>query len=371
MNVLIAVDSFKGTISSVEASEIIKHAIKNSGFQGDILTYPQADGGEGSLDIVKSLLGGNYIDVEVMGPCLTNIKTHYLLVNDVAYIESALVVGYVMNDGLTILNRTSEGLGMLIKDAVIHGAKEINIFLGGSCTSDAGLGMLYALGVKFFDKEDKTIYPLPEIYNSINRIDKEELSLYKDIKFNAITDVNNPFVGEKGANKTFAKQKGASKEEINILEEGFNQIVKVIDSQFKDDIRNRKGYGAAGGISMALNYFLDAPILKGSDYFIKLTSLEKVIKDVDYVITGEGKLDRTSFDGKVISSIISLAKKNHKEAILIVGKSELSIEECHKLGINHLLIINQEEKDMDILKKTAKVDLYNKTLDFWNNYINK
>lgn len=207
MSILIAIDSFKGTLSSIEGSNIIKQAIVDSGFQGEVIAAPQADGGEGSLDIVKSVLGGDYIDVEVMGPCLTNIKTHYLMVGDKAYIESALVLGYMLNDGLTILNRTSEGLGMVIKDAIIRGASEINIFLGGSCTNDAGLGMLYALGAKFIDEDNKSLYPLPEIYNSISRIDIEGLYPYKDIKINAIVDVNNPFTGPTGASKTFARQK--------------------------------------------------------------------------------------------------------------------------------------------------------------------
>ena len=369
MDILIAVDSFKGTISSIEGCEIINKAIRDSHFQGETFIAPQADGGEGSLDIVKSVLGGEYINVEVMGPCLTNINTHYLLIGDKAYIESALVLGYMMNDGLTILNRTSEGLGMAIKDAIIHGAKEINIFLGGSCTNDAGLGMLYSLGARFFDKDDKSLYPLPEIYSSINRIDIEGLNLYKDIIFNAITDVNNPFTGNNGASKTFARQKGASEEEIALLEEGFNNLVDIIHNQYKDDIRNRSSYGAAGGISMALNYFLNAPLIKGSDYFKELTNLNNVIKEVDCVITGEGKLDHTSFNGKVVSSIIDLTKKYHKKVILVVGKVDLSNEECNKLGIDHLLVINQEEKDINIIKQTAKRDLYDKVIDYFKNTV--
>ena len=369
MNVLIAIDSFKGTLSSIEGSNIIKQAIVDSGFQGEVIVAPQADGGEGSLDIVKSVLGGDYIDVEVMGPCLTNIKTHYLMVGDKAYIESALVLGYMLNDGLTILNRTSEGLGMVIKDAIIHGAKEINIFLGGSCTNDAGLGMLYALGAKFYGEDNKPLYPLPEIYNSISRIDIEGLYLYKDIKINAIVDVNNPFTGPNGASKTFAKQKGATNEEINILEEGFAHLVDVVKKQFKKDIGNRTGYGAAGGISMALSHFLKAPLIKGSEYFIELTNLNNIIKEVDLVITGEGKLDKTSFGGKVVSSIIDLAKKNNKEVVLIVGKSDLSSEECTRLGINHLIVVNQEEKDISVLKKTAKKDLYNKSLIYFKDFL--
>lgn len=365
MNVLIAIDSFKGTFSSIEGCEIIKQAIYDSGFTGKVFAIPQADGGEGSLDIVKSVLGGKDIEVEVMGPCLTNIKTHYLLVDDKAYIESALVLGYTLNDGLTILNRTSEGLGTLIKDAIIRGAKEINIFLGGSCTNDAGLGMLYALGAKFFDKENKALYPLPEIYNSIDRIDVEGLNLYKDIKINAIVDVDNPFIGNIGASKTFAKQKGATDEEINILEDGFIHLVDIIKNQYKEDIGYRSGYGASGGISMALNYFLNAPLYKGSEYFTKLTNLNNYIKEVDYVITGEGKLDHTSFNGKVVSSVISLSNKYHKEVLLIVGKIDLSKEECNKLGIKHLLIMNQEEKDIDVIKLTAKNDLYTKTLEYF------
>ena len=369
MNILIAIDSFKGTISSIEGCEIINKAIKDSHFQGETFIAPQADGGEGSLDIVKSVLGGEYINIEVMGPCLTNINTHYLLIGDKAYIESALVLGYMMNDGLTILNRTSEGLGTVIKDAIIHGAKQFNIFRGGSCTNDAGLGMLYALGARFFDKDNKSLYPLPEIYNLITRIDVEGLNLYKDIEFNAIVDVNNPFIGDKGASKTFAKQKGATIEEINQLENGFIKIVDIIHNQYKDDIRNRSSYGAAGGISMALNYFLNAPLIKGSDYFIKLTNLNNIIKEVDYVITGEGKLDQTSFNGKVVSSIIDLTKKHHKKVMLVVGKSDLSNEECIKLGIDHLIVINQEEKDINIIKQTAKKDLYDKLIDYFKNTI--
>ena len=271
----------------------------------------------------------------------------------------------LFNDGLTILNRTSEGLGMVIKDAIIHGAKEINIFLGGSCTNDAGLGMLYALGAKFYDEDNKPIYPLPEIYNSINRIDIKGLYLYKDIKINAIVDVNNPFIGPNGASKTFARQKGATNEEINILEEGLVHLVDVIKNQYGDDIGDRTSYGAAGGISMALNHFLNAPLIKGSEYFIELTNLNNIIKEVDIVITGEGKLDKTSFDGKVVSSIVDLSKKYDKEVTLIVGKSDLSSEECTRLGINHLVVINQEEKDIRVLKKNAKKDLYNRTLELF------
>ena len=369
MNVLIAIDSFKGTLSSIEGSNIIKQAIIDSGFQGEVFAAPQADGGEGSLDIVKSVLGGEYIDVEVMGPCLTNIKTHYLMVGDKAYIESSLVLGYMLNDGLTILNRTSEGLGMVIKDAIIHGAREVNIFLGGSCTNDAGLGMLYALGAKFIDEDNKSLYPLPEIYNSVSRIDIEGLYPYKDIKINAIVDVNNPFVGINGASKTFAKQKGGSDEEIKILEEGFIHLVDIIKNQFKEDISKRTSYGVAGGISMALDYFLNATLIKGSEYFIELTNLNNIVKEVGVVITGEGKLDKTSFDGKVISSIIDLAKKNNKEVVLIVGKSDLSSEECTRLGINHLIVVNQEEKDISVLKKTAKKDLYNKSLIYFKDFL--
>ena len=365
MNVLIAIDSFKGTISSTEGCEIIKQAIFDSVFHGEVITKPQADGGEGSLEIVKSVLGGDYIDVEVMGPCLTNIKTHYLMVGDKAYIESALVLGYMLNDGLTILNRTSEGLGMVIKDAIIHGAKEINVFLGGSCTNDAGLGVLYALGAKFYDKDNKALYPLPEIYNLITKIDIEGLNPYKDIKINAIVDVDNPFVGPKEASKTFARQKGATEEEINILEKGFVHLVDIIKHQFNDDISDRVGFGAAGGTSMALSYFLNAPLYKGSTYFIELTNLNNIINKVDCVITGEGKLDQTSFNGKVVSSVVAVANKHHKEVIAVVGKSDLSKEECYKLGINHLVVINQDESDFEVIKCTAKRDLYNKTLEFF------
>ncbi len=365
MNILVAIDSFKGTIDSIEGSSIIANAIKDSGFQGEVIVAPMADGGEGSISIVKSIIGGNYVDIEVMGPCLQNIKTHYLLNKDKAYIEVALVSGFNQIDDLSILDRTSEGLGMAIIDAINKGAKEINIFLGGSATSDLGLGMLDRLGVKFNDGKGEAFFPLPEIFNEIKSIDKSALDNLKDYKFIIICDVTNPLVGPNGTSYTYAKQKGASKEEIEILEEGANHVADIIFKDFGDDIKKRKYYGASGGMGMAFSYFLNAKIYEGSEYFASLYKLDELIKDVDLLITGEGKLDNTSFKGKVVSYIVNLAKKHHKRVLAIVGKSSLSKDECLSNDINDVIILNQDEQDIEIIKQTAKKDLYNKVLNYF------
>ncbi|MCR5078496.1 MAG: glycerate kinase [Bacilli bacterium] len=277
MNILIAIDSYKGTIDSIEGSKIIASAIKDSGFKGSPILAPMADGGENSIAIVKSILGGEYIDIEVMGPCLTNIDTHYLLKEDKAYIEVALVAGYSQMDDLSILNRTSEGLGMAIIDAINKGAKEINLFLGGSATSDLGLGMLSRLGVKFLDKENKALFPLPEVFEDIERIDIGNLDKLKGCRFNIICDVTNPLLGPNGTSYTYAKQKGASLEEIEILEKGATHIAEIIYKEFGDDIKNRPYYGCSGGIAMASSYFLNADIHLGSEYFSSLYKLGNLL----------------------------------------------------------------------------------------------
>ncbi len=365
MCILTAIDSFKGTIGSIEGSSIIRQAILDSGFDAEVVCAPMADGGEGSIEIVRLVLGGEYVDLEVMGPCLNDVKTHYLLNGDKAYIEVAQVAGYTQIDDLSILERTSEGLGMVIIDAIQRGAKELNIFLGGSATSDLGLGMLYWLGARFYDEKGEAFDPLPEIFKDIHRIDIEGLSKYKDYRFNIIGDVNNPLVGPRGASHTYARQKGASEEDIKILEDGALHVCDLVYRTFGDDIRSVPGYGCSGGMGMAFSYFLNAHAYAGSAYFASLHQLEELVSKADLVITGEGKLDNTSFNGKVVSLLVALCKEKQKKLVAIVGKCDLGVDDCRNRGISEVVVLSPDEADFETIKRTAKEDLYSKTFAYF------
>ncbi|MCR5078298.1 MAG: glycerate kinase, partial [Bacilli bacterium] len=208
-------------------------------------------------------------------------------------------------------------------------------------------------------------------FEDIERIDIGNLDKLKGCRFNIICDVTNPLVGPNGTSYTYAKQKGASLEEIEILEKGATHIAEIIYKEFGDDIENRPYYGCSGGIAMALSYFLNADIFLGSEYFSSLHKLDDLLDENSLVVTGEGKLDKTSFQGKVVSKIVDLAKRVGAKLLAIVGKSDLDKAQCLSKGINDLIVLNQDEEDFEVIKGNAQKTLYDKTLEYFSSLENK
>ncbi|MDR1056049.1 MAG: glycerate kinase [Prevotellaceae bacterium] len=325
--VVVAMDSFKGSLSSEEAGEAVKKGVLSVFPDCNVLQFPVADGGEGVLEVLVSAMRGEYISVHVHNPLMELIETRYGISGDgkTALIEMALVNGLTL---IPIFERnpmqtTSFGLGELVKNALDRGCRDFIIGIGGSATNDAGLGMLQALGFHFFDKNGKELGMGGKIMPEVTSID---LSLahpaLKHACFTIACDVNNPFCGPNGATYVFAPQKGADANMLQKLDSGMFSLSKVIAETTGQNIIDYPGAGAAGGIGGVFRAFLNAILKPGIQLLLdKLDFMEK-IKDADLIITGEGKVDKQTLMGKVPFGILEEAKKQNIPVVVIAGSME-------------------------------------------------
>lgn len=323
MKVIICPDSFKGSFNSIKASSVIKNVFKKYFPSSKIVLFPLADGGEGSIDVLKKLMGGKFIRTYSTDPLGRKIKTNYLKKGKEAYIELAKEAGlpFLKNRERNPLETTTYGVGQVIRKAVSDGCKKINIFVGGSATNDAGIGALSALGVKFLDKKRRIIFPgrgkdlikIREI--DVSSVDKKFFS----IKFNILTDVKNPLYGKDGAAYVYAPQKGASKRDIEILDNGLRNFSKVIKKSSGKDISKIEGTGAAGGFASGFISIFKAEVNSGIEFILKKGKFQEKLKESDIIITGEGKVDNQSFYGKVVGSILNYAEKYKIPVIVLAG----------------------------------------------------
>jgi glycerate kinase len=324
MKILICPDSFKGTLSSVKVCEIIAGVYQKAGFE--VTSVPIADGGDGTLDSLLFSLKGEKREIVVFNPFGRKINAYYAIIDDMAVIEMAQACGiiHLKEKELNPWIATSYGFGQLINDALNAGIEKLILTIGGTSTNDAGIGMLPALGVNFFDKNGNKINKSECLLSaadleSIDRIDISELK--KKIGRKEIivfTDVKNPLLGKNGATFTYGFQKGADNELAEKLEKSIKHFSEIIKRDFHSDT-DFEGAGAAGGAGAALHIFLSAKIKSGIDGIIDLLKLESKIKDTDIVIVGEGKMDSQSLYGKAPVGIAKIAKKYNKKVIAIVG----------------------------------------------------
>ena len=321
MTILIAMDKFKASLTAGEACNAVKTGIYKAAKDINTIIHPVADGGEGSLEAISEDIKAKRIDMCVNGPCGKKVPAYYLLNKDKAYIELALASGLQLVPGnkRNPLYTTTTGTGMLISDAIKRGAKDIFLFVGGSATNDAGIGILKALGFNFLDKNGKELYPSGNKLIKIHHIDSTGNTVPQSIKFHILTDVLNPLYGDQGAAYIYASQKGASASEISLLDKGLQHFSALVKNKYKRDIANAKGSGAAGGVAAGLSAFFDVEIKSGIKEILKITGFEKKLKNVDIVITGEGKVDNQSLSGKAISEILLLARKYNIKPVLFAG----------------------------------------------------
>ena len=350
MNILIATDSFKGSLSSNEISYILKNKLLNSGLDLNIKTQELADGGEGSIDVIKNAVNYFEINLKVLNPLGIIIPANYLFdkKNKVAYIEFAKASGLTLvKDNLDVMFANSFGTGELIKDAIEKGAKKIILFLGGSATNDAGLGILNALGVDFFDIKNKKLDPNPYSLKEIVRIDDSNfIKKYSKIKFIAAVDVNNFFYGKNGAAQVYAAQKGANNQQINFLDESLKSFSEVILKKYLVNLQNKKGSGSAGGVAGSLYAILGAKISFGADIIFKIVNLEKKIKRADIIITGEGKIDNQTLNNKLIYKVSEISKKYNKKLWAVCGFFEKEKDLQKKLNLNKVFSLAKNKNDI-------------------------
>lgn len=329
--VILAIDSFKGCLSSKEAETAAAQGIRHVFPTCETICLPVADGGEGMQRVLTEALNGQEIRLSAHDPLMQMRQTAYGLSGDgtTAFIEMAAISGLPLvplrqrNPSLT----TTYGTGELIKDALNRGCRRFVIGLGGSATNDAGLGMLQALGFRFRDRYGNELgkaQPMcGQLLSEIAFIDfSTALPALREARFTAACDVCNPFFGPEGAACVFAPQKGADPEMVAALDKGLQHLAQVIQQTTGHDIATLPGAGAAGGMGGTLSALLNAELKPGIDLLLDLTDFDKLIEGADLIITGEGKSDRQTVMGKVPSGILKRASRQGIPVILVSGSIE-------------------------------------------------
>ena len=343
--IVVASDSFKGSLSSAETAQAISAGIKDVYPDCSVRSLILGDGGEGTAESIALILGGRWITVEANDPVGRRIKARYAICKEsmTAIIDLAEASGLTLieNKFRNPLHTSTYGTGEMIMDAVRKGCRHFIIGLGGSATNDGGTGMLEALGFRFLDAEGKTIERccgnrLCEIASiDISDVPEELLSS----SFTAACDVETVFCGKEGATRVFAPQKGAGVNEIELLEKGMVSLCGVIRSQTGKDLSCTKSSGAAGGAGGALYAFLGARLTSGADLVLDCSGFEDAIKDADLVITGEGKIDSQTFRGKLPGAILKRATAENVPVVAIGGMVDLDEKDISFSGFLDILPI--------------------------------
>lgn len=325
--IVLAIDSFKGCLSSKEIEQCIAEEIHRILPSCQTVCIPIADGGEGMLDTLIEATQGTFVSTQAHDPLMRIRPARYGILGDqrTAIIEMAEI------NGLTTLSpiernpmKTSTyGTGELIKDALEKGFRRFIIGIGGSATNDAGMGMMQALGAHLYDKQGNELEQGGKIMEQIAHINLNHLHpALKEATFIVACDVQNPFCGPQGAAYVFARQKGANEEQIRQLDEGMRHLALLIERDFSYNINKVKGAGAAGGLGGAFATFLQAHLQSGIDLLLDAVDFDRKITNADWIITGEGKADRQTAEGKVPAGVLKRAKKANIPVMLIAGKVE-------------------------------------------------
>jgi len=338
MNILIAPDKFKGTLTAAQVCDAVEAGLRQSRRNFAIRKFPLADGGDGTLDIFLHHLSGKRIEVDVHDPHMRKIKAAYALSHDgkTAFIEMARASGLVLlkEEERNPLKTTSYGTGELIRDALDCGVSEIVLGIGGSATNDAALGAAEALGFKCYNSENEPVVAMGETLSRIMRIDTMNAHpKLGQVKITAICDVTNPFYGEQGAAFIYAPQKGASHDEVQLLDKGLQQIASVFNKQFNCDVQRVKGSGAGGGFAGGAMTLLNASLKSGVNTVFEVTNFSDAVAWADVVITGEGKVDHQTFQGKVVDGVVRKARESGKKVHVVCGQCELTEVEWKAQGI--------------------------------------
>lgn len=336
LKVMVMVDSFKGTLSSKEAGNIIKDELNKRNLDVDMI--PIADGGEGFLDVIKEIKKLDYLKFDV-NDAIGRIHSSRYLFDDKSsslYVELAEACGiqYLKQDELAPYEASSYGLGeMILKGINKHHPKNIIVGIGGSASSDAGSGMLEALGVKFYDKSGCIITNLNNAkLKEVDDIDITCISdLFKNINVEVLTDVLNPLLGKNGAVYVFAPQKGAKISDLEVMEANIKAFVEIVKKKnLNNQILSNKSEGAAGGVGFSFNQIIKAEMVSGTDTILKLINFKDICNKYDVIITGEGRLDEQTLDGKIIKGIMEY---NPKRLIIVVGGSSIKLDNIEVYAI--------------------------------------
>ena len=343
MKVVVAIDSLKGSLSSLEAGQAIKEGVQVVYPEADVVVRPLADGGEGTVEALAIGMGGELVHVSVTGPLGDAVTAEYGILKadetrpKTAIIEMSAAAGITLvpDEKRNPMHTTTYGVGELIKDAIDNGCRHFIVGIGGSATNDGGIGMLQALGYDFLDKDGAPVGYGGTGLQSIARIQAENvLPELKECTFRVACDVTNPLCGPMGSSAIYGPQKGATPEMVKELDEALLHYAELSKETFDHADRLYPGTGAAGGMGFAFLTYTNAVLESGIKIVLEETGLEEEMKDADFVITGEGRLDSQTALGKAPIGVAHLAKKHDKKVLAFAGCLTPDAGVCNENGID-------------------------------------
>ena len=338
MKVVIAIDSFKGSLSSLEAGEAAKRGILKSNPQAQVEIRPLADGGEGTVEALVQGMGGRICKVTVTGPLGNPVEAEYGIVGEnTAVIEMSAAAGITLvpDQMRNPLYTTTYGVGEMIKDAIEKGCRRFLVGIGGSATNDGGIGMLQALGYGFLDQEGNEVPLGARGLERLAVIEKKKvLPELEDCEFRIACDVVNPLCGSQGSSAVYGPQKGADAEMIHKMDKWMEAYAELAGKSFPQADPKKPGTGAAGGLGFAFLTFTNSVLESGIQIILEETGLEEYVKEADVVVTGEGRLDGQTAMGKAPVGVAGLAKKYGKTVIAFAGSVTRDAVKCNEKGID-------------------------------------
>lgn len=339
MNIVIAIDSLKGSLTSLEAGKAIETGIKKVYSEAVTKVLPLADGGEGTVEALTLGMGGKLQSIEVTGPLGNKILAQYGILSDgkTAIVEMAAAAGITLvpDNKRNPLYTTTYGVGEILLDAMHKGCRHFIIGIGGSATNDGGVGMLQALGYDMLDADGKPVPFGAAGLKVLCRIDDSRVTPeLKECSFRIACDVTNPLCGEKGCSAIYGPQKGASPEDIALMDKWMGDYARISREKYSHANANAPGAGAAGGMGFAFLTFTNATLESGIEIVLAETKLEDHISKADLVITGEGRLDGQTVMGKAPVGVARIAKKYNKPVIAFAGCVTPEATACNEHGID-------------------------------------
>lgn len=363
MHIIIAPDSFKGSLTALEAAQAMRAgALRALGDKSTFDLTPLADGGEGTLEAILAG-GGTRFSLQVCDPLLQKTEADWgKLPDGTAIIEMAQASGLTLipETQRDALRASTFGTGQLIKAGLDSGCRNLLIGIGGSATTDGGAGCLAALGAKFLDARGKVLLPGGAALANLHKIDLQNLdSRLRECDIKVLCDVTNPLCGSNGAAFVYAPQKGASPEEVLLLDQALSHFAEVAAQTLGRDLQHTPGAGAAGGLGFGLLAFLNAQLVPGIDTVLEVTHFEEKLQNADLVLTGEGSLDEQTLHGKTIAGVARLAQKKKVPVLAFGGRMQLNQSQLSELGVRVAFAISDPQMPLEESVRHAKVLLEN------------
>jgi glycerate kinase len=344
MNIIVAPDSFKGSLTALEAADALVQGVRAVLPEAEIVSIPLADGGEGTVDALVLATRGRIVQRKVTGPMGEPVQARFGVLGDdvTGVVEMAAAAGLplVPPDRRNPLLATSYGVGELMLAALEAGCTRLIVGLGGSATSDGGAGMAQALGVRLLDSDGNDLRPGAAALMRLAHIDLSKRDpRVAGAKIYAASDVRNPLLGPQGAAAVYGPQKGASPQMVSMLEKALSRFAEVIERDLQIDVRDLPGAGAAGGLGAGLVALAGAELRSGPSLVLELLGFEEYVEAADLILTGEGKLDRQIEFGKAISGVALLAQKHGVPVVAFAGSLEEEPEKLAQQGISAVVTV--------------------------------